>query len=118
MSRRDKIEDIKSFLRILLIPRIKYDAENPPEPNPSWDRSIENSLDEIDWRNSRGGSGPRSLDEDGLKLALEETWPSALKRAAKEIRRGSDTSHELAGMVDRDTIVAEALLLIKEARTA
>ena len=49
-----------------------------------------------------------------LVTALEETWPHAVKLAAIEVRGGRHTALELAGMVSKETLLAEAFRLVKE----
>lgn len=112
MSRDDKINKIESFMRVLLVHLVKREAEG--RTTGSWDKSIKVASLEIAWTNRRRKAGGRFLDDDALVTALEETWPHAVKLAAIEVRGGRHTALELAGMVSKETLLAEAFRLVKE----
>jgi len=114
MSRDGEVRRIGSFMRILLVHLIKRDAEG--RTTRSWDVSVRNALREITRTNTRRKGRGRLLDDAGLADALAETWEIALDYASLEVRGGAHTTTELAGMVDRDAILAEAMRLIEAAQ--
>jgi len=112
MSRSDKINKIKSYMRVLLTHLIKQDAEQ--RSTRSWADSIDESLDSIADTNKRPKSGGYYLDDEALASALEESWRRALRKAAREAFEGQYEPDKLEGMISREAILHDALDRIRE----
>jgi hypothetical protein len=110
MSREDKINRIASFAKILLLHLIKQQAEG--RTTPSWQASIDNAVFEIQKTNRRRKAGGCYLSEQELGEALAEAYPVALSGAAAEAFGGCYRPQQLAQMVDRQAILAQAIALI------
>ncbi len=112
MSREDKINKIASFMQVLLIHLIKRVAED--RTTRSWDVSIQNALAWIVRVNKRRKSGGWYLSDDELHETLDEVFDLALRRASREVDEGIYRPDELAGRLDRDTIIQDALAQIRQ----
>ncbi|MFM7449779.1 MAG: DUF29 family protein [Leptolyngbyaceae cyanobacterium] len=110
MSRDDKINNISSYAKILLLHLIKQQAEN--RTTRSWDVSIRNSALEIQSKNKRRKAGGYYLNPEELRLALEEAYEPALNAASLEVAEGLYDPQTLGNLLDRGTIVDLALTLI------
>ena len=110
MSRDDKINNIRSYAKILLLHLIKQQAEN--RTTRSWDVSIRNSVREIQIKNKRRKAGGYYLTTEELRSALEEAYPSALDRASLEVEEGRYETEELAAKVNKEGILVRAFALI------
>ena len=113
MSRDDKITKVMSYMRVLLVHLIKQVVEQ--RSTRSWEDSIAESLDRIVMLNKRRKAGGYYLDETTLVDALAETYPSALRRAAREAFEGMHTVEQLVAMVERETLLKTALQQIQHA---
>ena len=116
MSRDDKITKMMSYMRVLLVHLIKQAVEQ--RSTRSWDDSIAESLDRIVMLNKRRKAGGYYLDDATLSDALAETYPSALRRAAREACEGVYTVEQLAAMVDQKALLKTALQQIQHAHAA
>jgi len=114
MSRDDKINNIGSFLEILLLNLIKQYAEK--RTTRSWEASIFNSVHQINKINRRRKSGGYYLTAEEIREAIEESYPAALKHAALEAFEGILDDAELAGKVDEAQIKEDALNLLMKTR--
>ncbi len=110
MSRDDKIQKIESFLQVLLVHLIKQQAER--RTTRSWDVSIRNAADAIHRVNKRRRAGGHYLNRAELAEAAAEILPSAIRQASLETLEGRYDDSELAGMVDRDRLIRQALGLV------
>lgn len=110
MSRDDKINNIISYAIILLIHLIKQQAE--ARTTRSLDVSIRNSVRQIQRKNKRRKAGGYYLQPDELAETLASAYPDAIDEASLEISEGIYESEELEKMVDKQTILDEALSLI------
>ncbi len=110
MSREDKVNKIKSFLKVLLLHLIKQEAEQ--KTTRSWDLSIANSVDQIKDTNARQKSGGYYLSEPELARLIDSAFPLALKGAALEAFAGKFTDTELAEKVSIPLIKTKALQMI------
>ena len=110
MSKKDIINNIRSFAVILLLHLIKQRVEN--RTTRSWDVSIRNSVLEIQGLNKRPKSKGFYLDGEELKLTLTEAYPQALNKASLEVAEGIYEIEELGSMVDAGEIIERALGLI------
>ncbi len=110
MSKDDKLNKISSFAKVLLLHLIKRAAE--ARTTRSWDASIENAIYEIQKTNRRRKSGGTYLSLAELKESVAESYRVALSGAAAEAFGGCYTVSQLEAMVDRTTIIDEAIALI------
>ncbi|WP_035990478.1 DUF29 family protein [Leptolyngbya sp. KIOST-1] len=107
MSRDDKVSNIRSYAKILLLHLIKQQAEN--RTTRSWDVSIRNSALEIQSKNKRRKAGGHYLQPEELRSALEEAYEPALNAASLEVAEGLYDPETLAAKLDRDTIIDRAM---------
>ena len=110
MSRDDKINNIRSYAKILLLHLIKQQAEN--RTTRSWDISIRNSVREIQFKNKQRKTGGHYLTTEELRSALEEAYPSALDYASLEVEEGRYEPEELEIKIDRQELLNRAFALI------
>jgi hypothetical protein len=110
MSRDDKITKMMSYMRVLIVHLIKQVAEQ--RSTRSWEDSITDSLDRIVILNKRRKAGGYYLDD------AAETYPGALRRAAREAFEGTYTAEQLTAMIDREALLKDALQRIQHVHTA
>ncbi|CBN54869.1 MULTISPECIES: DUF29 family protein [Kamptonema] len=110
MSRDDKINNIRSYAKILLLHLIKQQAEH--RTTRSWDISIRNSVREIQEKNKRRKAGGYYLMPEELRSILEVAYIMAIDAASLEVREGQYEAEELEVMVNREEIIDRALALI------
>ncbi|MDB9510780.1 DUF29 family protein [Kamptonema animale CS-326] len=110
MSRDDKINNIRSYAKILLLHLIKQQAEH--RTTRSWDISIRNSVREIQEKNKRRKAGGYYLMPEELRSILEVAYIMAIDAASLEVREGQYEAEELEVMVNREEIINRALALI------
>lgn len=110
MSKDDKLNKISSFAKILLMHLIKRQVEE--RTTRSWDASIENAVYEIQKTNRRRKAGGSYLVEQELREAIADAYQVALSGAAVEAFGGCYTATQLSAMLDRDSVIQEALSLI------
>jgi len=110
MSKDDKLNKISSFAKILLLHLIKRQAEG--RTTRSWDASIENAVYEIQKTNRRRKAGGNYLSIEELREAINDAYRVAMSGAAAEAFGGCYTVPQLAAMVDRNTIIDQAIALI------
>lgn len=111
MSREDKIHKIRSYAIILLIHLIKQAAEQ--RTTRSWECSIANAAEEIQYVNKRRKLGGYYLNGEQLNEVIAEAYPSALRKAALEAFEGQYSTEQLAKQVNQITIQNQALELIE-----
>jgi hypothetical protein len=116
ISRDDKITKMMSYMRVLLVHLIKQVAEQ--RSTRSWEDSITESLDRIVILNKRRKAGGYYLDDATLAEALAETYPGALRQAAREAFEGIYTAEQLTAMIDREALLKDALQRIQHVHTA
>jgi DNA primase large subunit len=107
MSREDKLNKIYSYAVILLIHLIKREAER--RTTRSWEVSIYQAADHIKRVNQRRKAGGVYANREELVEVLEESFESALKRAALEAFEGQYSEQEIKSMIDKDAIIEEAI---------
>lgn len=110
MSREDKINNIRSYAKVLLLHLIKQKAED--RTTRSWDVSIRNCVREIQLKNKRRKSGGSYVTSEELRLVFEEAYPSALDNASLEVEEGRYEVEELKSKIDQNVIINHALNLI------
>jgi replicative superfamily II helicase len=96
----------------LLIHLIKQAAEQ--RTTRSWDYSIANAAEEIQYVNKRRKSGGYYLNSDELKEVIAEAYQTALRKAALEAFEGQYTTEQLANQVNPLIIQNNALKIIAE----
>ncbi|HAC64541.1 MAG TPA: hypothetical protein DCF68_13625 [Cyanothece sp. UBA12306] len=111
MSKEDKLNKIYSYMVILLLHLIKQQAEK--RTTSSWDRSIFNSIDNINRTNKRRKSGGYYATRDILQEIIDEAYPRAIKEASFEAFEGKLTVDLLEEKVDRNVIKKKALSLLE-----
>ncbi len=116
MSRDDKIQKITSYMRVLLVHKIKQAVED--RSTKSWEVSIRHALRQIALVNKRREAGGRYLNDDDLAAFLTEVYESALDWASLEAHEGVYSTEELATMHDRKTVLADTWAMIQEAQQA
>ncbi|MBC6472878.1 MAG: DUF29 family protein [Hormoscilla sp. GM102CHS1] len=110
MSKKDIINNIRSFAVILLLHLIKQQVEN--RSTGSGEVSIRNSVLEIQELNLRPQSKGFYLYSEDLRLTLEKAYRQAINKASLEIDGERYEVRELEQMVDREEIIDRALALI------
>ena len=110
MSKDDKLNKIYSFAKIFLLHLIKQRAEN--RTTRSWDLSIKNSVREIQRTNQRRKAKGNYCEPSELRETIEEAYEIALDAAASEAFEGRYEADALGAMVDRETIINQAIALI------
>ena len=111
MSKEDKLHKIRSFVVILLIHLIKQAAEQ--RTTRSWECSIQNAVEEIQYINKCRKANSHYLLENELSEVISNAYPTAMRRAALEAFEGQYTTEQLAQKVKRLAIETKALELIK-----
>lgn len=111
MSRKDTIYKIESFMEMLLIHLIKQHAEQ--RTMRSWELSLRTSSHRIQRLNKRRKTAGWFLSALELREALAEVYDDALDRAAFEAFEGQYSTSALAAMVARQTMLDQALALIR-----
>lgn len=110
MSKDDKVNKIFSFAIILLLHLIKQQAEK--RTTRSWEVSIRNSVRQIQRSNKRRKASGNYLTSEELMETLTEAYKSALDAAALEAFEGRYEAEAIATMIDRNTIINQAIALI------
>ncbi len=112
MSKDDKLNKIFSFSIIVLLHIIKQQVEH--RSTRSWETSISNSVRQIQRTNKRRKTGGNYLTPEELRETLEDAYSSALRQAALEAFEGKYEAEEIAAMVDKTSIIDQAIGLILE----
>lgn len=110
MGRQDKINNLHSFLVVLLVHLIKIQVEK--RVTKSWRNSIINSLLEIQKRNHLGKKS-HYIKQDNWTESFDEALPRALIKASQEIFNGIDLDY-LIDDLDQEMLKDTALKLINE----
>lgn len=110
MGRQDKINNLQSFLVILLIHLIKIQVEK--RVTVSWRNSIINSLLEIQKRNHLGKKS-YYIKQGDWSDSFKESLPRALIKASQEVFGGMELD-ELMGLTEEKNLHQQAFELIDE----
>lgn len=110
MSKDDKLNKIFSFSIILLLHLIKQQAEK--RTTRSWEVSIRNSVRQIQRSNKRRKAKGNYLTSEEVQETLIDAYQSALDGAALETFEGRYEAEELDRMVEKNTIIDQAMQLI------
>lgn len=114
MSRDDKVQKIASYMRVLLVHKIKQAVEG--RSTKSWDVSIRHALRQIASVNKRRRAGGWYLNDDDLSSLLAEVYDAALDWASLEAHEGIYSADALLSMHDREAVLASAYAAIREAQ--
>jgi hypothetical protein len=114
MSRDDKIQKIASYLRILLVHKIKQAVEG--RSTKSWEVSIRHALRQIVSVNKRRKAGGWYVNDDDLSTLLADVYEAALDWASLEAHEGIYSAEALLSMHDREAVLASAYAAIQEAQ--
>ena len=110
MGRQDKINNLQSFLVILLVHLIKIQFEK--RVTKSWRNSIINSLLEIQKRNHLGKKS-HYIKQNNWTDSFNEALPRALIKASQEIFNGIDLD-DLIDSLDQEMLKDTTFKLINE----
>lgn len=111
MSKNAIISTIRSYAVILLLHLIKQQAENRTPR--SWDVSIRNSVREIQRQNKRRKAAGYYLSDQELTDTLNDAYLNALDAASLEVELGRYQSEQLEAIIDKNKLISDAFLLIK-----
>ena len=111
MSKNGIISTIRSYAVILLLHLIKQQAEK--RTTRSWDVSIRNSVREIQRQNKRRKAAGYYLSDEELTETLNDAYLNALDAASLEVESGRYQSEQLEAIIDKNKLISDALLLIK-----
>jgi hypothetical protein len=111
MSKNGIISTIRSYAVILLLHLIKQQAEN--RTTRSWDVSIRNSVREIQRQNKRRKAAGYYLSDQELTDTLNDAYLNALDAASLEVESGRYQSEQLEAIIDKNKLISDAFLLIK-----
>jgi hypothetical protein len=114
MARDDKIQKIASYMRVLLVHKIKQAVEGRSAK--SWEVSIRHALRQIATVNKRRKAGGWYLNDDDLSGLLAEVYTSALDWASLEVYEGIHSAAALATMHDQEAVRTETFSAIKQAQ--
>ena len=110
MGRQDKINNLQSFLVVLLVHLIKIQVEK--RVTTSWRNSIINSLLEIQKRNKLGKKSHYIKQTDWTE-SFDASLPRALIKSSQEVFGGTDLN-ELKGLVDVKNLRIKTFELLDE----
>ena len=110
MGRQDQINNLQSFLVILLVHLIKVQVEK--RVTKSWRNSIINSLLEIQKRNHLGKKS-HYIKQNNWTDSFQEALPRALIKASQEIFDGIDLD-ELIDLIDKEMLKHTTFKLLNE----
>ena len=111
MSKNGIISTIRSYAVILLLHLIKQQAEK--RTTRSWDVSIRNSVREIQRQNKRRKAAGYYLSDEELTDTLNDAYLNALDAASLEVESGRYQSEKLEAIIDKNKLISDAFLLIK-----
>lgn len=110
MGRQDKINNLQSFLVIILIHLIKIQVEK--RVTTSWRNSIINSLLEIEKRNHLGKKS-YYIKQGDWENSFQQSLPRALIKASQEIFGGMELD-ELMELIDNQLLQTQAFELLDQ----
>ncbi|MEA5618061.1 DUF29 family protein [Cronbergia sp. UHCC 0137] len=114
MSKKDILNQIRSYSIILLLHLIKQKAEN--RTTRSWEVSIRNSTLEIQDLNARPNSKGNYLNNQELRESLDSGFRQAINQASLEVNEGRYDVCELEKIVDKQEICDRAMMIISSQR--
>jgi len=114
MSRDDKVQKIASYMRVLLVHKIKQAVEGRSAK--SWDVSIRHALRQIASVNKWRKAGGWYLNDDDLSSLLAEVYDAALDWASLEVHEGIYSAAALLSMHDREAVLANTFSEVQRAQ--
>lgn len=110
MSVEDKLNKIDSYMVVLLLHLIKKEAQK--KTTRSWERSINNSVRQINKTNKRRKSGGYYAKKAELQEIITSAFFPALEGAAIEAFEGVYSEEELLALIDEEKVKQTALELL------
>jgi hypothetical protein len=110
MGKQAILRNIQSYLLRLLIHLIKNQIEQ--RLTNSWAASIRGSIREINKLNIKDNKKSYYIQQHEWKNWLEEILEDAIRDASVEVMNGSYTPFQLSEMVERDSILNTAQILL------
>ena len=110
MSKEDKLNKIHSYMVILMLHLIKQLVEE--RTTSSWDRSIMNSVDNINLINKRRKAGGYYANRSLLEEIFDEAYPRAIREASFEAFEGKLSHLELSKKVDSHWLKTKTISLL------
>lgn len=107
MSKKDIINNIRSYAVVLLLHLIKQELEE--RTTKSCDISIANSVLEIQSLNRRRKAKGNYLDLEELQEVLQDAWPQAVNLASKEAFEGILNASAILEKVNEPEMILQAL---------
>ena len=111
MSKKDIINNIRSYAVVLLLHLIKQELEEITTK--SWNISIANSVLEIQSLNRRRKAKGNYLDLEELQEVLQDAWPQAVNLASKEAFEGILEMSAILEKVNEPEMILQALKKIR-----
>lgn len=111
MSKKDIINNIRSYAVVLLLHLIKQELEE--RTTKSWNISIANSVLEIQSLNRRRKAKGNYLDLEELQEVLQDAWPQAVNLASKEAFEGILDASAILEKVNEPEMILQALKRIR-----
>ena len=111
MSKKDIINNIRSYAVVLLLHLIKQELEE--RTTKSWNISIANSVLEIQSLNRRRKAKGNYLDLEELQEVLQDAWPQAVNLASKEALEGILDASAILENVNEPEMILQALKRIR-----
>jgi Domain of unknown function DUF29 len=107
MAKKDIVNTISSFIRVLLIHLIKSHVEQ--KMTRSWQVSIQYALEEIQEKNQRDKADGMYLNAEEMQMVIEKKFAGARDKASLESLEGKYSPREFMKLVDADIVKAQAL---------
>lgn len=111
MSKKDIINNIRSYAVVLLLHLIKQELEE--RTTKSWNISIANSVLEIQSLNRSRKAKGNYLDLEELQEVLQDAWPQAVNLASKEAFEGILDASAILEKVNEPEMILQALKRIR-----
>lgn len=111
MSKKDIINNIRSYAVVLLLHLIKQELEE--RTTKSWNISIANLVLEIQSLNRRRKAKGNYLDLEELQEVLQDAWPQAVNLASKEAFEGILDASAILEKVNEPEMILQALKRIR-----
>ena len=110
ISQEDKINRVRSYLVVLLMHLIKESIEQ--RTTRSWQNSIRLALHQIEHHNKRRKAGGYYVPAEDMPPLVAEAMETAIIAASTEVLEGTLSPEEIEARIDREALVAQALLSI------
>jgi hypothetical protein len=107
MAKKDIVNAIGSYIRVLLIHLIKSHVEQ--KMTRSWEVSIRYALEEIQEKNQRDKADGMYMNAEELRIMIDKKFAGECDKASLEALEGTYSPREFAKLVDADIVKAQAL---------